>query len=125
MSVATTVSTVTKTDVKIKPRIKTALMAELQAYAALRAQLKGIEAEMDQKKAKIGRFREEIGVTSLDLEGFKITQVTSLRSTLDKAKLIEMGVTTEMLEEATVTKPGKPYERVTCPGDKSHGSSDD
>lgn len=118
MGLTTTVSTTTKEDVKIKPRIKTALLAELKAYAALRTQLKGIEAEMEQKKAKIGRFREEVGVTSLDIEGFKVTQVTNLRSTLDKMKLIEMGVTMEMLEEATTTKPGKPYEKITVPGEK-------
>lgn len=121
MSLSTVVTTTTKSEVKIKPRIKVALLAELKAYAELRAQLKGIEAEMDQRKSKIGRFREEIGVSSLELEGYKITQVTSLRSSLDKAKLIEMGVTTEMLEEATVVKPGKPYERVTCPGEKTYG----
>jgi hypothetical protein len=79
---------------------------------------------MDERKAKIGAWREEVGVTSLDLEGFKVTFVLNLRSFLDKQKLIEMGVTTEMLEEATITKPGKPYEKITCPGEKSYTDRD-
>jgi hypothetical protein len=80
---------------------------------------------MEQKKAIIGRYREETGYPSVALDGFKVTEVTNLRSTLDQKKLIEMGVTTDMLAEATVTKPGKPYTKVTCPGDKSGPERED
>jgi hypothetical protein len=119
MGVSTAVSTTTKEEVAIKPALKTKLLKKLKVYAELRQQLKAIEAAMDKEKAEIGKVREEIGVTSLALDGFKVTQVTNLRSTLDKKKLIEMGVTTDMLEEATVTTPGRPYEKITCPGDKT------
>lgn len=119
MAVSTAVTTTTKEEVTIKPALKTKLLKKLKVYAELRQQLKAIEAAMDKEKAEIGKVREEIGVTSLALDGFKVTQVTNLRSTLDKKKLIEMGVTTDMLEEATVTTPGRPYEKITCPGDKT------
>ena len=117
-ALATTVTTTTKEEVKIKPILRTRLLKRLRVYGELRTQLKAIEAAMDKEKTEIGKIREEVGVTSLSLNGYKITQVSPLRSTLDKQKLIAMGVTTDMLEEATVTKPGRPYEKVTCPGDK-------
>ena len=111
-----TVSTTQTTELKIKPRLKTALTTELTAYAKLHTQLKGIEAEMEQRKAKIGRYREEVGVESLELEGFHVTRVSGgTRGTLNKMKLLEMGCTVEMLEEATEYKPVKPFEKVTCP----------
>lgn len=124
MGLATTVTTTTKEEVKIKPRIKTALTAELKAYAADRLELKAVQERLDDRKAKIGAWREEIGVTSLKLEGFSVTLVPNLRTSLDVKKLIEMGVTTEMIQEATVTKPGKPYEKVTCPGEKDYSNRD-
>ena len=119
MALSTAVTTVTKEEVKLKPALKAKLSKRLRVYGELRTQLKAIEAAMDKEKAEIGKLREEVGVTSLKLDGYSVTQVTSLRSTLDKKKLIEMGVTTDMLEEATVTKPGRPYEKITCPGDKT------
>ena len=113
---AITVSTTQTTEVVLKPTLKKKLLTELQTYARLHAQLKGLEAEMEQRKAVIGRYREEAGVETLTLEGFHVTRVSGgTRGTLNKMKLIEMGVTTEMLEEATEYKPVKPFEKVTCP----------
>lgn len=117
LSVTTTETTV----VQLRPALKVKLLKKLKVYAALRTQLKAIEAQMETEKAAIGVLREEAGVSTLALEGFKVTQVSNLRTSLNKMKLIEMGVTTEMLDEATETKPGKPYEKITCPGDKAHG----
>ncbi len=116
-------TTVTE-EVKLKPALKAKLTKKLKVYAELHTQLKAVQAAMDKEKAEIGSLREEAGVTSLAIDGFKVTQVTNLRTTLDKLKLIEMGVTTEMLEEATVTKPGRPYEKITCPGEKSGGGDE-
>lgn len=116
LSVTTTETTV----VQLRPALKVKLLKKLKVYAALRTQLKAIEAQMETEKAAIGVLREEAGVSTLALEGFKVTQVSNLRTSLNKMKLIELGVTTEMLEEATETKPGKPYEKITCPGDKSY-----
>lgn len=119
MVLSTAVTTVTKEEVKLKPALKAKLSKRLRVYGELRTQLKAIEAAMDKEKAEIGKLREEVGVTSLKLDGYSVTQVTSLRSTLDKKKLIEMGVTVDMLNEATTTKPGRPYIKVTCPGDRT------
>jgi hypothetical protein len=114
---ATTTQT---TEVKLKPVLKAKLLKRLRVYGELRQQVKALEAALDKEKGEIGKLREEAGVQSLSIDGYKVTEVTSVRTSLDKMKLLEMGVTTEMLQEATVSKPGKPYTKVTCPDDKSY-----
>lgn len=119
MGLVTTVTTTITEEVKLRPSLKAKLLRELRTYAELRAQVKALELAMDKHKATIGGLREEAGVNSLALEGFHVTLVSPMRSTLDKMKLIAMGVTTEMLEEATTVKPGRPYEKISIPGEKS------
>lgn len=120
MGLSATVTTTTTTEVKLKPVLKTKLLKRLKLYAELRGQLQTIEAAMDKEKAEIRKLREEAGVETLKLDGFTCTNVPNLRTSLSKEKLIEMGVTTDMLEEATIQKPGRPYEKITCPGGKEH-----
>lgn len=113
---AITVSTTQTSEVVLKPTLKKKLLAELQAYAKLHAQLKSIEAEMEIRKAAIGGYREDAGVETLTLEGFHVTRVSGgTRGTLNKMKLLEMGITTDMLEECTEYKPVKPFEKITVP----------
>jgi len=112
-----TVTTTQTTDVALTPALKVKLLKQLNIYAALRVQQQAIEAAMNEIKATVGTLREQAGVNSLALEGFHVTQVTSVRTSLDKMKLLAMGVTTDMLHAATVSKPGRPYEKITCPGD--------
>jgi hypothetical protein len=108
----------------LKPALKSKLLKRLRVYAELRAQLKAIESAMDKEKSEIGLLREEAGVDKLAIEGFSVAYVTNLRSTLSKPKLVAMGVTMEMIEDATEVKPGKPYTKVTCPGDKEYTRED-
>ena len=54
----------------------------------------------------------------VSLDGFKTKYIASVRSILDKKILIGLGVTEEMLTEATVTKPSKPYLKITPPGER-------
>lgn len=117
---ALTMTTTQTTTVELKPRLKQKLLTELRAYAADRAALKEIEARMDARKEVIGGLREEAGVTSLALEGYRVAHVTNIRTSLNKLKLMEMGVTTDMLEAATESKPGRPYTKITIPGEKSY-----
>ena len=121
MALAATVTTVTKEELKLKPLLRVKLMKRLKVYNELKGQIAALELAKDKEKAAIELMREEVGVTSFSLEGYKVTQVTNLRSTLDKKKLVELGVTTAQIEEATVTKPGKPYLKITVPGEREHG----
>ena len=114
-----TLTTTQTTEVVLKPRLKAKLLTKLKTYAEIRARFKAVEAEMEAQKAEIGLLREEAGVTTLSIEGFKVAQVSGVRKTLNQQKLIAMGVSTEMLEEATETKPNRPYEKISCPGEKS------
>lgn len=115
------VATVTTTrEVTLKPQVRRKLLNELRAYQELKQQYKAIEMAMDKHKDAIGALREQTGETSIALEGFKVTQVTQTRSTLDRKLLLEQGVTMGQIENATVTKPGRPYTKVTVPGDKEY-----
>ena len=124
MAVAMTVTTTTKEEIKLKPILRVKLSRRLKVYAELRTQLKALELAMDKEKTEIGKIREQVGVTSLTLDGFKVTEVINIRSTLDKKKLVELGVTTAQIEQATVTKPGKPYTKITCPGSGAEGEDE-
>lgn len=115
---ATSLTVKTEQDITIKPTVRKKLLTALRTYAELRVDLKAIEAAMDKQKGTIGAIREEIGEQSLGLEGFTVTLVAGVRSTLDKAKLIAQGVTVAQIEAATTTKPTKPYTKITVPGQR-------
>lgn len=112
----TTTTTTTQT-VTLKPALRRQLLIELKAYAGLREQLKAIEGALDMHKATIGRLRADTGETSLSLEGFKITHVTPVRSTLDKKLLLLNGVTMAQITDSTVVKPTKAFDKITVPGE--------
>jgi hypothetical protein len=107
-------------EVQLRPALKSKLLKRLKLYAELRAQSKALELAMDKEKAEIGALREEAGVDKLAIEGFSVAYVTNIRKTLIPAKLIAMGVTTSMLEEATDLKPGRPYVKISVPGQKEY-----
>ena len=60
----------------------------------------------------------ESGEQSLAIDGFKSTMVFPNRSKLDKKKFVALGGSLELLEKATVSTPGKPYVKVSLPGEK-------
>ena len=115
---ALSLTTTQTTEVVLRPALKSKLLKRLKLYAELRAQSKALELAMDKEKAEIGALREEAGVDKLAIEGFSVAYVTNIRKTLIPAKLIAMGVTTSMLEEATELKPGNPYTKISVPGER-------
>lgn len=125
MGLGVGVTTTQTTEVALKPAVKVKLLRNLRAYADLCAQIKALEEKADIHKAAVRELREEAGVEKLQIEGFTTTNVPNLRTSLDKQKLLAMGVTVDMLEEATVTKPGRPYERITPPGSKRAAKEDE
>ena len=116
-SIKATATTTTVQTVALKPRLKTQLLNELQSYAVLKAEADAIKLAMDCHKATIREIRESTGEKALDIEGFKITDVTGTSSKLDKKKLLAEGVTLAQIERCTVTKPKKAYEKITLPGE--------
>lgn len=110
-------TTVTKT-VTIKPKTLQKLKLELAAYAALKAKKDAIDALMADKKEVIGELRESTGEDKLTVDGFSLALVQPVRKVLNHQKLIELGCAVAWIEEATESKPTKPYEKVTCPGER-------
>lgn len=108
-------TTTTTTVVSIKPKTLQKLRTSLKEYAALKTQLDSIQAQMDEKKAGIGELRESTGEDKLSIDGFSLALVQPIRKELDKAKLVELGCALAWIEEATVSKPTTPYEKITCP----------
>lgn len=128
MSVALAATTTTTTEVKLKPAVKAKLLKKLKVFAELRAQIKTLEAAADKEKADIRVIREEVGVETLKVDGYTTTNVTNTRqdSLRFREALIEMGVTTDMLDEAKERslKAGRPYEKITVPGERNSGDSE-
>lgn len=110
-------TTVTKT-VTIKPKTLQKLKEELKGYAALKAKLDDLKTKMDVAKERIGELRESTGEDKLTVDGFSLALVQPVRKVLNHQKLIELGCAVAWIEEATENKPTKPYEKVTCPGEK-------
>ena len=116
-----TATTTPKTEVKLQPSVRRRLLTELKTYAALKAQMDALKSAIDKRKGIIGGIREEAGVDSLSLEGFKITQVTGTTSKLNKQKLVELGCALAWIDEATEIRPKKSYEKISVPGEKEEG----
>lgn len=121
---STTVVATSKTELKLKPAVKTKLLKELKAYEVLADQRKAIELAIKKHKGNIEEIQEETGETSLAIDGFKVTLVAPIRHVLDKKKLIALGVSADIIEEATVEVSGKPYIKVTVPGAKDEGDDE-
>ena len=110
----TATTTITQT-VELSPQLKRQLLNECRAYQNLKGQLDELEAALVNKKVNIGRLREKSGEKSLELEGFKISLVEPVRKELDRKKFVELGGSLAMLENATVSRPTKSYEKISLP----------
>lgn len=113
-----TLQATTTQTVKLAPQLRRKLLTELRAYAELKQQAAAIASAMEKHKSAVSKIREDLGETSIAIEGFKVTQVIPTRSTLDKKKLVELGCAAAWINEATVVAPGRPYTKLTTPGEK-------
>lgn len=120
--VATTTQTL---EVKISPAIKRRLLTNLKIYHELKIEADALKAAMDKHKAEVTKLRELTGEKALGLEGFKTKWVVGTHKKLDKKKLVELGCALAWIDEATDEKPKKPYELITCPGEKARVEDED
>ncbi len=112
-------TTTVEPTVELTPRQQVELRGAFQQYQHLKQRVEEAQAKLDAMKAMLGRFREKIGEESVGLDGFKVTLVQGTSSRLNKKKLRLVGVTQAQIDMATTTSPKKPYELVTCPGEKT------
>lgn len=120
MSLTTTVTTTATTELVIKPRLKQKLMTSLKSYQELMTQRKILDDAIAVFQKDIETAREEIGEDKLALDGFKVTRIFGTYEKLDKKKLVELGCAMAWIEEATELKPKKPYNKISCPGDRTY-----
>lgn len=123
MSLATApvATATTVTEVKLKPAVRKKLLTSLATYATLKAKYDELGEQLAKAKGTVEDAFEATGEMKLEIEGFKTTLVSPIRTKLDPKKLIAQGVTTAQIEAATITQPGKSYVKITLPGDKERG----
>lgn len=122
-----TATTTVTTEVKLSPVLRKKVLAELKLFAELQTQQKVLAQAIRHGKDIIQRLFEGAGemdalVQGVVADGFKMKYVTGTRTILDKGKLIDLGVTVEMLEEATIEKPTASYLKISTPGEKDADS---
>lgn len=118
---ATATTLATTHEVQLKPALLTKLRRELRLYAELKTQLKAIALALDKHKGVIGAIREETGEQSLKLDGFSVTLVAPVRKQFNGAKFVQLGGDIGIYNEAHESVPGRPYDKITLPGEKNGG----
>lgn len=107
------------TEIKLNPKLKKRLLTELKGYAALKVQRDAIDHAMTKHREGIEGVLDELGESSIAIEGYKSTLVAPVRKKLDPKRLVALGVSTDVIAKATTETPGKPYVKVTVPGEKT------
>lgn len=118
-----TATTTVKTELRLTPALKRKLSVYLNTHAQIAAQMREAKEALDSNKAAIEALFIAAGegnalIDGVDIEGFKLKHVHPITSKLDRKKLMDAGVSLAQLEEGTVTRPGKPYIKLTPPGAK-------
>ena len=108
------------TDITIKPSVKAKLLKYLANYASAHAEGKAAKAAKDDATFLIRLERERLGVNSLEIDGYKMTDVPGTqfdREATYKKLMSRFDLTIEDIKSCEVYKPKKAFEKITCPGD--------
>lgn len=116
----TVVTATTSHEIKLSPRLKRRLLTELKTYHALKSQRDALDSAMKKHRGNVEEVLSEAGESSIGVDGYKATLVAPIRRKLDPKKLVSLGVSTDIIDRATVESSGTPYVKVTCPGEKDH-----
>jgi len=115
--VTTSVTTTTTKVVKLLPSLRRQLLMELSIAQKHKLAMKQAEEKYDRAKAKIRALREKAGVESLEIDGYTTSNVTGVMTQWNEKKMLEHGLSIAEIESFKVTKPKKPYEKVTFPAE--------
>lgn len=107
-----------RVEVDLPADVAAHLVAQLGTYYELVDQRKILEFQIDALRNTIGIDVFTSGYEALQIAGSKVTLVRGVTNTLDKLKLYAQGVTQAQVERATVTKPKKPYWKITAAGEE-------
>lgn len=112
-----TLSLEQKVQLELTPQLRTRIQNKLNAYMKADAEFEVAKDRLDALHADLVDLREIAG-GDIDMPGYgKVTDKDNgTTKTLDKTKLLAMGVTLAMIAEATVEKPKKHSVLVTPAG---------
>lgn len=110
------------TEVTLSPELKVKLLNSLREFQANAIAIKALEADQDALKVEVEGMVVGAGEgaaldAGFDIEGFKAKMVYPTRTDLDLKALVAQGVTTQQIDNAKVTKPGKHYLLINTPKD--------
>jgi hypothetical protein len=105
----TEITTTQKTAVVLAPVAAAHLSATLDTLKELKVQMEAIQHLMEIERLTVQQYMVEAGVDKMQVDGLNLAIVRGVTSTLDKKKLLALGVTAAQLEMATTTTPKKPY----------------
>ena len=102
-------------EVQLAPKARVQLLKDLRLHAKLAQQIKDLEAQQKELKARVEAVREESGLDKFEIDGFNVTLVAPVRNVLNEKRLIALGCKVEWLEKATEQVPTTPYVKITAP----------
>jgi predicted deacylase len=111
MAPAPTLTTETQGEamVTLAPELTARIAATLATYHELKEQAKLYAELAEAENKKIMAVLEAEGLERVEVEGVPCSIVRGTTPTLDKIRFCELGGSLEMLENATMHKPRKPY----------------
>lgn len=112
------VTTTTVQMVTLKPTIRKKLLTALRTYGGLKDQEKVLDLAKRKARGTVQEVLEEVGETSLKLEGYTATIVAPAKKVLDRKKFVQLGGDLALLDAAYVDQDVTPYIKITAPTDK-------
>src|SRR5712671_2132827 len=100
------------TAVEVAPEIAARISAILSTFATIKMDYDLLKSSLDVESAKIFQILKDHGLEKVVVDGIPCTIVRSNQSKLDKLKFVELGGSLEQLENATFSKPKKPFIRI-------------
>lgn len=91
---------------------KAALEARVSTCLVLQADLDLLTAQLELEKAALLTEMTEAGVDKAHFAGVPVAIVRGSSSRFNRMKYVQLGGDVALLEQATVTKPKKPYVRL-------------
>jgi predicted nucleic acid-binding Zn-ribbon protein len=89
-----------RTLAEISEQDKQALEAHLVAYLQAREQVRSLEEEMKAERERILNLMSSLGLEKTRYEAYTVAIRTQERRTLDREKLLELGVSSEIIRRA-------------------------
>lgn len=105
-------------EVQLTLKQRNELLVQFREYQKTKRELDALQEKLDNLKVKIAAVRDDVGVESIGLQGFKTTLVAPLRSTFNKEKFILEGGDLSIYNRSVELRPTKSYELITLPSEE-------